>query len=180
MNKSPLRPVANANGKYTAASVNVIATIAKPICLLPSLTPDVSLIHVPQCDRFGNARIFGTRIAPVESAMASKKVIVSAEEIISDEEVRAHPAKTTIPYYLVDAVVETPFGAFPGSVPGYYRGSPEHASAMVQAASSDAMDPYLERYVYGVASHRELLEKVVGLEALLAMRSEMSIREDYR
>jgi acyl CoA:acetate/3-ketoacid CoA transferase alpha subunit len=151
-----------------------------PICLLPALTPDVSLIHVPQCDRYGNARIFGTRIAPIESAMASKKVIVSAEEIISDEEVRADPAKTTIPYYLVDAVVELPFGAFPGAVPGYYRGSPEHSAALVQAASADAMDAYLERYVHGVASHRELLEKVVGLDALLALRSEMSVRQGYR
>jgi acyl CoA:acetate/3-ketoacid CoA transferase alpha subunit len=152
----------------------------KPVCLLPALTPDVSLIHVPQCDQYGNARIFGTSIAPTESAMASKKVIISTEEIISDEEVRKDPARTTIPYYLVDAVVELPFGAFPGSVPGYYRGSPEHAGALVQAATADRMDKYLDRYVYGVASHRELLEKVVGLETLLVMRSGMTIREGYR
>jgi acyl CoA:acetate/3-ketoacid CoA transferase alpha subunit len=152
----------------------------KPVCLLPALNPDVSLIHVPQCDCYGNARVFGTSIAPLESAMASRKVIVSTEEVISAEEVRAHPAKTTIPYYLVDAVVEMPFGAFPASLPGYYRGSAEHATALVQAASTERMDAYLERYVHGVASHRELLEKVVGLEALLRMRSEMTIREDYR
>jgi acyl CoA:acetate/3-ketoacid CoA transferase alpha subunit len=152
----------------------------KPICLLPALNPDVSLIHVPQCDRFGNARIFGTSIAPTESAMASKKVIISAEEIISEDEVRAEPFKTTIPYYLVDAVVEAPFGAFPSSVPGYYRGSAEHAAALVQAAGSDRMDEYLDRYVYGVGSHREMLEKIVGLEALLAMRSAMTIKEGYR
>jgi acyl CoA:acetate/3-ketoacid CoA transferase alpha subunit len=152
----------------------------KPICLLPALNPDVSLIHVPQCDRFGNARIFGTSIAPAESAMASRKVIVSTEEIISEEEVRADPSRTTIPYYLVDAVVEMPFGAFPGSVSGYYRGSPEHAAALVQAAGSERMDEYLERYVYGVGSHREMLQKVVGLETLLEMRSQTTIREGYR
>jgi len=152
----------------------------KPVCLLPALTPDVSLIHVPQCDEFGNARIYGTSIAPVESAMASRKVIVSTEEVIPADEVRADPSRTTIPYYLVDAVVELPFGAFPGSVPGYYAGSPEHASALVQAATRETMDAYLDRYVYGVTSHRDLLERVVGLEALLDMRSRAGAREGYR
>lgn len=152
----------------------------KPICLIPALNPDVSFIHVPQCDPFGNARIFGTSIAPTESAMASKKVIISTEEIISEDEVRAEPFKTTIPYYLVDAVVEAPFGAFPASVPGYYRGSSEHAAALVQAAGNDGMGEYLERYVHGVTSHREMLDKIVGLDALLAMRSEMTIKEGYR
>jgi len=152
----------------------------KPVCLLPALNPDVSLIHVPQCDQYGNARIFGTCIAPAESAMASKKVIISTEEIISEDEIRSQPAKTTIPYYLVDAVVELPFGAFPGSVPGYYGGSPEHAAALVQAASADRVDEYLERYVYGVASQRELLEQVVGLGELLEMKSRVGIREGYR
>jgi hypothetical protein len=152
----------------------------KPVCLLPALNPDVSLIHVPQCDRYGNARIFGTCIAPDESAMASRKVIISAEEIVSEDEIRAQPAKTTIPYYLVDAVVELPFGSFPVGVPGYYQGSGEHSGALVQAARADRMDEYLDRYVYGVASHRELLEKVVGLQELLELRSAVDIVEGYR
>lgn len=152
----------------------------KPICLVPALNPDVSLIHVPQCDRCGNARVFGTSIAPAESALASKRVIVSTEEIISEEEVRADPARTTIPYYLVDAVVELPFGAFPGGLPGYYGGSPTHAAPLVQAAQADRMQEYLDPYVYGVGSHRELLEKVVGLEELLRMRSDTTIRQGYR
>ena len=42
--------------------------------------------------------------------MASKRVIVSAEEIIEAEEFRRDPMRTTIPYFLVDAVVHAPFG----------------------------------------------------------------------
>ena len=53
------------------------------VCLVPAVNPDVALIHVNQCDIYGNARVFGPGLAPVETAMASKRVILSTEEIIS-------------------------------------------------------------------------------------------------
>src|SRR5208337_2138222 len=53
----------------------------KPVLLVAALNPDVSIIHVHQADEFGNARVFGTGIAHAECALASKRVIVSAEEI---------------------------------------------------------------------------------------------------
>ena len=87
---------------------------------MPALNPDVALIHVQQADIYGNARVFGTGIAHEESALASKKVIVSAEEIIDTEEIRRDPGRTSIPYYAVDAVVHAPFGAWPGNCGGYY------------------------------------------------------------
>ena len=45
---------------------------------------------------------------------------MSAEEIIDTEEIRRDPARTSIPYYCVDAVVHAPFGAWPGNCGGYY------------------------------------------------------------
>ena len=67
------------------------------VCLVPALNPDVALIHVNQCDEFGNARIFGPGLAPVETAMASKRVILSTEEIIDSEEIRQHPQHDDTP-----------------------------------------------------------------------------------
>ena len=87
---------------------------------MPALNPDVAIIHVQQADQYGNARVFGTGIAHVECALASKKVIISAEEIIDTEEIRRDPGRTSIPYYAVDAVVHAPFGAWPGNCGGYY------------------------------------------------------------
>ena len=69
----------------------------KPVVLLPALNPDVSIIHVHQADVYGNARVFGTGISHVDCALASKKVIVSAEEIIETDEFRRDPARTSIP-----------------------------------------------------------------------------------
>ena len=89
----------------------------EPIVLVPALNPDVGLLHVHQCDVHGNARIFGAGVAPQEIAQASKKLIISTEEIISTDEIRRNPQRTTIPYYFVDAVVVAPFGAYPGSCP---------------------------------------------------------------
>ena len=63
----------------------------KPVLLMPAINPDVSIIHVHQADEFGNARVFGTGIAHTECALASKRVIVSAEEIIDTAEFRNDP-----------------------------------------------------------------------------------------
>ena len=149
------------------------------VCLVPALNPDVALIHVNQCDEFGNARVFGAGIAPVETAMAARKVILSTEEIIDGEEIRRHPQQTRIPYYVVDAVVHAPFGGYPGSVPGLYRADVQHLMEFGAAQFQDKMAEYLEKWVFGVASHDEMLEKLVGTEKLEKLRAEETIREGY-
>jgi glutaconate CoA-transferase subunit A len=165
---------------YSGAKVMADPFTGKPICLVPSLNPDVGLIHAHQADVYGNARIFGASTAPLEQAMASKKVIVQAEEIIDLEEIRRHPGRTTIPYYLVDAVVHVPFGAFPGTCPGLYVADMPRIGEVLQALdATDAMQRYLDTYVYSVASFTELLEQRVGVKRLLALKTEERYREGY-
>jgi glutaconate CoA-transferase subunit A len=149
------------------------------VCIVPAVNPDVALIHVNQCDMYGNARVFGPGLAPVETALASKRVIVSTEEIIDTEEIRRHPSDTTIPYYVVDAVVHAPFGCYPGSVPGLYRADLEHLMEFGAAQVRATMPEYLEKWVHSVASHIEMLEKRVGLERLERLRAEETHREGY-
>ena len=152
----------------------------QPVCVLPALNPDVSLIHVQQCDVYGNARIFGTAISPAELAMASRKVVVSTEEIIDTEEIRRNPAQTTIPFYFVDAVVEAPFGAHPGNVPGLYASDTEHILELITLADADRFGAYIDKYVDTVKSHQEYLEQRVGLERLLQLKKREVIKEGYR
>jgi len=152
------------------------------VVLVPALNPDVGLVHVNQCDIYGNARVFGTSVSPVETASSAKKVIISTEEIIDSEDIRRDPSKTTIPYYMVDAVVEAPFGAYPGEVPGLYASDTEHViEAFVASGQQDAaaMNNYLEKYVYGVASHQEFLEQRVGVARLLELKRRATIKEGY-
>jgi glutaconate CoA-transferase subunit A len=151
----------------------------QPICVVPALNPDVALIHVHQCDEFGNARIFGSGIAPVEAAMASRHVILSTEEIIDGEEIRRNPQRTAIPYYIVDAVVHAPFGCYPGTMPGVYAADVGHLMEFGAAQVQGKMDEYLHRWVFSVASHEEMLEQRVGKEKLDQLRAQETIREGY-
>jgi acyl CoA:acetate/3-ketoacid CoA transferase alpha subunit len=150
-----------------------------PIVLVPALNPDVALIHVHECDVFGNARIYGAGVAPQEIAMASKKVIISTEQIIRNEDIRQNPHLTKIPYYLVDAVVVAPFGSYPGGVPGRYAGDFENVLEFGLSQMQGTTDQYLEKYIYSVASHEEMLEKRVGAAKLTRLMQGETVREGY-
>lgn len=154
----------------------------KEIVLVPALNPDIGLIHVHQCDVYGNARIYGPSVSPEEIAAASKKVIISTEEIIDTEYIRRDPGKTSIPYYMVDAVVEAPFGAHPGEVAGVYTSDVEAIMELFRAGREDTgqeMNEYLEKFIYSVATHQEYLEQRVGLERLLALKQRAKIKQGY-
>ncbi len=151
----------------------------KEICVIPALNLDVALIHVSQCDEFGNARVFGPGLSPIETATCAKKLIISTEEIISNEEIRRAPHLTTIPYYLVDAVVHAPFGSYPGCMPGIYGIDTAHLAEVAIADRSDSLDKYLEKWVYNFESHADMLEKMVGVKRLLELKNKETIKEGY-
>jgi acyl CoA:acetate/3-ketoacid CoA transferase alpha subunit len=151
----------------------------KPICVVPALNPDVALIHAHQADVYGNTRILGAGVSPVEMAMASMRVIVSAEEIVVPIEIRSQPQRTTIPYYFVDAVVHAPFGSYPGSVQGLYAADLEQWLAFAAAGATGKTDEYLQKWVYGVSDHQEMLDTVVGAEKLKALRDADTLKEGY-
>jgi glutaconate CoA-transferase subunit A len=165
---------------YSGAKVIEDPFTGKPICLVPALNPDVALIHAHQADIHGNARVLGASTAPLEQAMASKKVIVQTEEIIEIEEIRRHPSKTTIPYYFVDAVVHVPFGAYPGTCPGVYVADTPCITEAIRALDSrEEMQRYLETYVYRVESFVDMLEQRVGVKRLLQLKARERYREGY-
>jgi len=151
-----------------------------PIALVPALNPDVGLIHVHQADIYGNARCFGPGVSPLETAMASRKVVVSTDEIVDHDDIRKDPAKTTIPYYMVDAVVYAPFGAYPGGLPGVYEMDLEHFTQYTALERQGNLKHYLDTYIYSVASDLEMLEKRVGLARLNELRRRATIKEGYR
>ena len=132
-----------------------------------------------QSDVYGNARIFGTGISHTESAFASKKVIISTEEIIDTEEIRKDPARTTIPYYVVDAVVHAPFGAYPGEMQGRYASDMGHVIEVVGATMRGFIPQYLDKYVRGVANHAEFMDKLVGYQRMREIIGRATIKEGY-
>jgi glutaconate CoA-transferase subunit A len=165
--------------KYSGAKVITDPFTGKPIALVPALNPDVGLVHVHQADVYGNARCFGPGVQPLETAMASRKVIISTDEIIDHDDIRRNPGRTTIPYYLVDAVVYGSFGAYPGGLPGVYEMDFEHFGEYFDLERQGRLGEYLEKYVYSVDSDEEMLEKRVGLRRLGELRRRAVIKEGY-
>lgn len=152
----------------------------QPTVIVPALNPDVALVHVHQADQYGNARVFGTGIAHTDTALASKKVVITAEEIIDTEELRRDPGRTSIPYYAVDAVVHAPFGAYPGTCAGYYGSDTPHVIESFAAVSRDGVARYVEKWVAPFAADQEMLDKLVGEEKLNQLRANETITEGYR
>jgi glutaconate CoA-transferase, subunit A len=166
--------------EYSGAKLIRDPYTGQEICIVPAINPDVAIVHVHQCDAYGNARIFGASTAPQETAMSAKKLIISTEELVENDEITRDPGRTAIPYFCVDAVVVAPFGAYPGTVPGVYASDTDHILELYMAAEAETMDQYLEKYVYGVSTHQEFLENRVGLARLMELKQKETIREGYR
>src|SRR5690606_2891035 len=104
--------------------------------LVPACYPDLGILHVSAADMYGNCRIFGAHCTCPEIAMASTYTIVTAEQIISNENIRTYPNLTEIPYSAVDAVIEQRFGCHPGNSYGFHWFDMEHI-LMFRSASDE-------------------------------------------
>lgn len=128
---------------------------------VPSIKPDVAIIHAQRADPAGNIQIEGTAGSDLELAKAAKRVIVTVEEIVPTEILRENPFKTKIPRFYVDMVIEQPFGAHPTSLVPSYVGDPWHMMKyMEMAASPETFKDYLDQYV--AKSEDGYLEAVGG------------------
>jgi len=157
--------------RYSSAKVVRDPFSGKPICLLPACYPDVALIHVHRCDKYGNSQIDGIIIEDFELARAARKLIITTEEIIDEEKVRNEPWRTVIPFYLVDAVVKVPYGSHPGNMPYLYYSDEEHMAEWLKLSQTDeGTKEYFEKYVYGVENFDEYLHLIGGPEKLNYLR----------
>lgn len=170
----PFVPARNMLGTDTLAhsSAKVVADpwTGKPVCLLPACYPDVSLIHVSRCDQYGNAQIDGTLIEDFELARASRRLILTTEEIVPEDEIREAPWRTVIPFFLVDAVVAAPCGCHPCQMPRRYYFDEEHIREwMTRSKTAEGTQAYFDDYVFGVADYDEYLALVGGRARMLQL-----------
>ncbi|AXR83121.1 CoA transferase subunit A [Natrarchaeobaculum sulfurireducens] len=139
----------------------------EPITLVPACYPDAVCIHVSKADKYGNAVIDGISVEDPELAAAAKRLIITAEEIVDSDELRARPKEVEIPYFLVDAVVEAPYGSHPGEMPYQYYFDEAHLEEWMELTETEeGLEEYLERYVTGTEDFEEYLEVVGGEERL--------------
>ncbi len=143
----------------------------KSLTVVPALFPDVALIHVHESDLFGNCRIRGITVADWDLSRASKRVIVSAERIVSTDEIRSDPNATAIPAFCVDAVCHVPYGSYPGNMAGEYFSDEVHLKAWLDAERDvGTYRAFLDKYLYGVDCFEDYLEICGGEERLAELR----------
>jgi glutaconate CoA-transferase, subunit A len=127
---------------------------------VPAFFPDVALLHVHRADRLGNCQIDGYPHMDADLALAASTVLVTAEEIVGEEEIRRRPDRTVIPGFAVDALAHVPHGSYPHECYGLYDSEPAHFTEYVDgilARGTDGVRGYLERSVYAPASFADYL-----------------------
>lgn len=177
----PFMPTRNMLGtdtlQYSSAKVVKDPFSGKPICLVPSCNPDVVFIHVPRCDMYGNAQIDGTLIEDFELARAARRLVLTTETIMPESEIRRKPWRTAIPFFLVDAVVEVPYGVHPCQMPLLYFFDEEHiAEWLSMSKTPEGTTEYLDKFVFGVKDFTEYLELVGGLRKLEYLKQVEQLR----
>ena len=116
------------------------------LAAIPSIRPDVTVIHAQKADRRGNVLLWGIVGVQKEAVLAAKRAIVTVEEIV--DELDAPPNACVLPRWAVSAVCHVPGGAYPS----YAQGYSERDNRFYQAwdaisRSREAFTAWIDRHV---------------------------------
>lgn len=152
-----------------------------PCVFIPALYPDVTIIHVHQADKFGNAKIYGPLVNDAALAAASRKVIITAEEIVPPSALRNDNKGVVIPFVYVDAVVEMPYGALIGSMPGLYYWPRRMWEKFLRyyAYKDGGMDEFFEVFIHGCKDQYDIIDKFLGGSSWMANAKRLTKAEEY-
>ena len=132
---------------------------------VPAIKLDIFLTHAAYSDRYGHVQHIGTSFFDKTLSRAADMTIVQVEKIVTNEEIRKDPSKTTIPF--ADLVVHAPFGAHPFASPGFYVHDVNHLQEYVKAAEAftkhgdrQPFDNYLAKYMFEPETHPDYLERI--------------------
>lgn len=158
--------------KYSASKEIECPFTGQKYVAHPALYPDFAAIHVHECDIYGNCHVYGASVSDQDLAKASKKVLITTERLIPTERIRNHPEATFIPFWCVDAVVEVPFGSYPGNMPYEYFSDEEHLKEWLRVEKDPAeLKAFLDKQIYGTKNFYEYLELNGGIAKMQKLRA---------
>src|SRR5438445_5609130 len=82
--------------RHSAAVEIACPFTGQKLAALPALYPDVAAVHVHEADRYGNCRLRGTSVADLDLARAARKLIITCERLVPNDEIRQDPTRTVI------------------------------------------------------------------------------------
>ncbi len=90
------------------------------LATVPAIRPDAAFIHALKADREGNVLLEGIIGVQKEAVLASRRSLVTVEEIVDDFGPRNANA-VILPSWTVTAVAHVPGGAFPSYTQGFTK-----------------------------------------------------------
>ena len=129
------------------------------LAAVPSVRPDVTVIHAQKADRKGNVLLWGILGVQKEAALAAKRCIVTVEEIVDD--LQAPMNACVLPTWALSAVCHVPGGAHPS----YAHGYTERDNRFYQAWDPIARDretftAWINEFIRGTANFSEFQAKL--------------------
>ena len=118
----------------------------------------------PAWRREGNLVHFGSRWADLLIARSARHVIAQVDRVVPTAV--AARMGVSIPGYLVDEVVETPFGAHPLGSVGAYVADLDHLASYQATVNAGGLDGYLDGYC--AIGHPAYLDATARLRELAA------------
>jgi len=144
------------------------------LVLVPAINPDVTILHAQKADIKGWTKIEGLTFSDVEQAKASKRVIVTCEEIVDKNELKIDPGANHLPCFCVDAVVHVPMGAYPTACFKYYDYDPVFLEWYKEIASdNENFVNYLNDYIFGTKNHSEFLNKITNNKRIEDIKADL-------
>ncbi|XGA79707.1 CoA transferase subunit A [Halomonas sp. CH40] len=121
------------------------------LAAVPSVRPDISIVHAQRADRQGNVLVEGIVGVQKEAVLAAKHSIVTVEEIVDD--LNAHPNACVIPGWAISAVAVAEKGALPSYTHGYYgRNNRFYKEWDAIARDRDTFTRWLDDNVFSAAN----------------------------
>ena len=137
----------------------------KEYVTVPPLNPSLSIIHVQYADEYGNGIHLGNIATDILLAKASKKVILTCDKLITNEEIIKRNREVTIPSFLVDAVVNIRFCCHPLGSDLLYKRDEKHLTHYVKLAKTEeGFKEYLDKYVLNKSNEEYL--NIIGSDNL--------------
>jgi len=90
------------------------------LAAVPAIRPDVGIVHAQKADRDGNVMLEGIVGVQKEVVLASRRSIVTVEEVVDSFGPRS-PNAVILPSWTVGAIAVVPGGAYPSYAYGYYK-----------------------------------------------------------
>ncbi|MFC1816894.1 CoA transferase subunit A, partial [Thermodesulfobacteriota bacterium] len=165
----PFMPTRTALGSGLFKTNTILKTITCPftgdnLTAVAAINPDVAIAHVQRADQYGNTHAWGNLGITRAACLASRDLIITAEEIVKPEVISKDPNRVILPGFRVNAVIHAPWGAHPSPVPGYYNR--DHQAFIEYRTSSTTPQHFADwkaRWVDAVSTSEDYL-KLLGQE----------------